>query len=240
MPSLSKKLNKKKTNYAITALLLACVFAVPTVSSAQTDPAQTEAQPQAGSETKEETKQKLQTLELADGALTLSMPAEWKKVQPRSRILKHEFSIAPARSDDKEAKEPTPGRMTLMSATGGVQANVARWIGQFKNADGTGLQALKPDDKGNPPAADKEGVYVEPIKGDGVESTLVDLRGTFADSPRGPFGPKTDRPGYRMLGLIIPTKEHGTWFVKFYGPAKLVNAKAKAFRTMAKGAKYSP
>lgn len=234
MPSPIKKLNKQKKKYAVSALLLACGLAVAPNSHAQTNTAQTEAQPQA----KKDTKQKLQTLELAEGALTLSMPAEWNKVKPKSSILQHEFSIAPAKSDDEQAKEPTPGRLTLMSASGGMQANVARWIGQFNNADGSGLQALKPDDKGQPPAADKEGVFVEPIKADGVEVTLVDLRGTFADSPRGPFGPKVDRPGYRMLGLIIPTKEHGTWFVKFYGPAKLVNANAKAFRAMAKGVEY--
>ena len=237
MHSPLKKRHNEKTILPVT-MLFACGLVVPQVSIAQTSAtAQTEAQPQA-EEAKKETKQKLQTLELADGALTLSMPAEWKKVKPRSRILQHEFSIAPAKSNEEEKKPLPPGRMTLMSASGGVQANVARWIGQFKNADGTGLQALKPDDKGKPPAADKEGVYVEQIKADGLEATLVDLRGTFADSPRGPFGPKVDRPSYRMLGLILPTKEHGTWFVKFYGPAKLVNANAKAFRAMASGAKY--
>lgn len=216
------------------ALLLACGFAVPNLSFAQ--PSGT-AKPQAKNEEKSE-KRKLQTLDLADGALTLTMPAEWKKVKPKSSILQHEFSIAQTKSVDEKEQPQTPGRMTLMSASGGVQANVARWIGQFKNADGTGLQALKPDDKGKPPAADNEGVYVEQIKADGFEATLVDLRGTFADSPRGPFGPKVDRPGYRMLGLIVPTKEHGTWFVKFYGPAKLVNANAKAFRAMASGVEY--
>ncbi|QDS98045.1 hypothetical protein [Adhaeretor mobilis] len=192
-------------------------------------------------------KQKLQELELADGALTLSLPTEWKSVKPRSFILKYEFAVPAPKSSKSEESDDVedeaagkPGRLTIMSATGGVEANVQRWISQFKSEKGGGLSELKADDKGQPPKADKEGFYTEKIKAVGVTATLVDLRGTFSERPRGPLGPSVTLPNYRMLGLIIPTEKHGTWFVKFYGPAKTVDAAAKDYRAMAKRAKYAP
>jgi hypothetical protein len=55
----------------------------------------------------------------------------------------------------------------------------------------------------------------------------------------GPASPKTDRPNYRMLGAIIETKEHGTYFIKFYGPKPTIDANAEGFQKMIMGLKLA-
>ena len=167
-----------------------------------------------------------QWIKLAEGKLLLPVPGDWKKVKPRNRIIHHEFSISAAEGDD------TAGRMTIMPSGGGVEANITRWVGQFKTSDGKPL--------GN------DAKKIEEKLIDKLKIHLVDLQGDFQDSPRGPFGPKVNRPGYRMLGAIIPLSDHpqgkgaGTWFVKFYGPKATVKAAEKAFAAMVEGVKYTP
>ena len=70
----------------------------------------------------------------------------------------------------------------------------------------------------------------------GRDVTLVDIPGTYKDSPGGPFaGGKTiDRPDYRMLAAIVEGPD-GNYFLKFYGPAATVEQHADGFRTMIEG-----
>lgn len=151
-------------------------------------------------------------VKLAEGKIVLKSPAAWKKVQPKSNIIEYEFS-APAAEGD-----PADGRITIMGAGGGIQANVDRWLGQF-----------------NPPAEKtiKDVSSVKEIKVAGAPVHMVDVAGTFKDTPGGPFaGGKTVlRENYRLLGAIIVT-DHGQYFVKFYGPKKTVDANEKAFGEM--------
>ena len=156
-----------------------------------------------------------QLLNLADGRLQLPVPGEWKQVEPRSRIIAHEFSIT-AVGDDK-----TPGRMTIMAASGGLEANIARWVGQFKTSDG---RPLGDDDK----QVDKKEIS-------GLEVHQVDIAGDYQDKP-GPFAPTAiNRPNYRMLAAIVPTPGQGTWFIKLYGPRETIDAANKPFDAMIDG-----
>ena len=160
----------------------------------------------------------VRTFALAGGALSLEAPAGWKRVQPKSGIVETEFSI-PAEEGDAQ-----PGRMTVMGAGGGVQANVDRWYGQFTQPDGS---------------ATKDKATTKAVKLAGCTVTLVDVAGTYKDTPGGPFaGGKTiERPEYRMLAAIVEPedKNRGSYFLKFYGPAKTVAKHADGFRTMVEG-----
>ena len=53
----------------------------------------------------------------------------------------------------------------------------------------------------------------------------------------GPFGPKTERENYRMLGAIIETANDGRYFVKLYGPRKTIDKQAAQFKKMIQGVK---
>lgn len=164
----------------------------------------------------DEKKGKAQPIEFGDGKLKMSAPAKWEKKKPRVRIVTYEFAIEPAKGDKR------PGRLTMMRAGGSVKDNVARWKGQFKLPAG---------------AEGKKAFTVEEKEVDGVEVYLIDIKGTFKDRPA-PFVPnEVLRKDYRMLGAIIVEKSVGQIFVKMYGPAKTMEANAKAFTEMIEGLK---
>jgi len=158
-------------------------------------------------------------VKLAGGKLSLSAPGQWTSRQPRVSIIDYEFAI-PAAEGDK-----IDGRLTIMRASGGVDANIQRWFGQF----------TQPDAKKTTKEAAK--VSKSTIAGQVVHQ--VDVSGTYNDQ-RGPFVPGVKRENYRMLAAIIEAAEKqgdrdvplGTYFIKFYGPRKTVDANAKAFAEM--------
>lgn len=149
-----------------------------------------------------------QTIEIAGGVLAFDAPQAWESIRPKSGILEKELSVpAPEGSEAKAA------RLTLMAAGGSVQANLSRWDGQF--------QGLAEGD-----------TKTEKLTVDGMPATVRDLAGTFLESAGGPFGPKTPRPGYRMLGAIVETGSAGNYYFKLIGPAETVDPAAEGFRAM--------
>ncbi|HEY1067068.1 MAG TPA: hypothetical protein VGE52_13185 [Pirellulales bacterium] len=155
-------------------------------------------------------------LDLAVAKLTV--PAEWKKVEPKSRIVQFEFAAPKAEGADAD------GRVTFMAAGGSIDANIERWYGQFTQPDGKST---------------KDRAKVEKKTIDGLEVHLVDISGTFAESSGGPFAGKTvERPDYRMLAAIIVAND-AQIFIKFTGPAKTIAANAENFQKMIESVKKS-
>ncbi len=143
------------------------------------------------------------------GKFKLTAPREWTRKQPASSIVAYEFSIPASKGDEQD------GRMTVMSAGGGVEANVDRWYGQFTQPDG------KPT---------KDVAKRSRLKLADQDVHIVDISGTYTDM-RGPVARGPAREDYRMLGAIIPTKE-ADFYVKFYGPRQTVAEHEKAFLRM--------
>jgi hypothetical protein len=152
---------------------------------------------------------------IADGGFSLAAPADWKRVQPKSRIVETEFQIP-------GAGDAAAGRLTVMGAGGTVAANIDRWCGQFSQPDGSDT---------------KDKTTTKKLSLAGCTVTMVDIPGTYKDMPGGPFagGQAVERPDYRMLAAIIETPESGNYFLKFYGPAATVAKHADGFRTMIEG-----
>ena len=144
---------------------------------------------------------------IGEGKLVFAAPEGWTKKEPKSRIIEAEFEIPAAEGDE------IPGRLTAMGAGGSVEANIERWVGQFVDEG---------DDA-------KPKVTKKTIGGNEVH--VVDLGGTYKDSPAGPFagGKTTLRKDYRMLGAIIVTKDSGNYFLKLYGPQATIGAAEKGF-----------
>jgi hypothetical protein len=153
-----------------------------------------------------------QPVHIAKKAATLMAPKSWTRQKPKSRIVEHEFSIKPS-DGDKNA-----GRMTVMASGGSIKDNLARWAGQFTQPDGT---------------ASKGKMKVTKKKVAGQDVNFVDISGTYGEALRGPFGPKVDRAGYRMLAAILElskdSKPMGNYYIKLYGPAKTIKQNEKAF-----------
>lgn len=147
---------------------------------------------------------------LADGKIELLAPEKWQKKQPRTRIVEFEFAATASDGDMID------GRLTVMGAAGGVDANIARWVGQFTQPDGK---------------ATSDVMKSEDIEAGGAKIRLVDLKGTYKDQA-GPMSPAVMRENYRMLGAIVITDDLGHYFLKFYGPEKTIGDNEAAFREM--------
>ena len=157
--------------------------------------------------------QSQRAISLGEGKFVLQAPEKWVRKEPRTRIVEHEFAVESKKGQDA-------GRVTVMAAGGSVEQNIDRWVGQFALPDGK-----KTKDK---PKIEKKMIA-------GVPVHIVDIAGTYKDTPGGPFarGKTIDRANYRMLGAIIEGGPSvGNYFIKFYGPQEIVKENEKAFQKM--------
>ncbi|MCA9139779.1 MAG: hypothetical protein KDB00_23565 [Planctomycetales bacterium] len=139
----------------------------------------------------------------------LTIPAAFKRTEPASRIIQHEFKVG---EDDATA------RLTMMPAGGGVEANIKRWKGQFAGGD----------------EAEQK---TEKIKVGKWEVHLVDVSGSYAERMGGGpfFGGKTvQRENYAMAGAVIVAPDSRLYFAKLIGPADVVKSNRKLFVDMIK------
>lgn len=140
------------------------------------------------------------------GAFSFDRPQGWQWIVPSSPMRKAQL----AAGGPEAAAEVTffhfgPGQ------GGGVQANVDRWFGQFRDAT-TGQER---ETEGRTPL------------------TIVRARGTFQSGM--PGGPTTPMSGYALLGAILESPQ-GDVFVKMTGPAATVDAAEGAFLAMVRTA----
>lgn len=146
------------------------------------------------------------------GVATMEVPEQFKRAPKGSGILEHEFKATSGEGDDADS-----ARITMMGASGGIEANIARWKGQFSGED--------------------KSEEVEDLKIGQWLVYMVDVSGNYADSMgRGPFapGPKVVREDYAMTGAILKHPEGRTYFVKMIGPEKVVKENREAFVKMIK------
>lgn len=156
---------------------------------------------------------KAETLSFANGKITVEKPASWKTVPPKSNIVQYEFR-APAEGEQT-------ARVTVMGATGGIEANIVRWIGQFE-----GL--TRADAKIEKKTIQKTTVHI------------VELEGTYKDSMGGgPFapGPVKKVENHAMIGLIFELEGGELVFVKMTGPKKTIAGEREAVMKMVEGLK---
>ncbi|WP_146390673.1 gluconolactonase [Allorhodopirellula solitaria] len=162
------------------------------------------------------------TIQIFGDAGTLVVPADFKKAKKANNIIDHEFSASAGEGEDVKT-----ARLTMMPASGGVDANIDRWIGQFSGTS----KKVKPTQETE---SGKWNVYV------------VEISGDFAERMGGgPFagGRFVKRSDYAMIGAILvePDQDspgqpefahHRQYFVKMIGPAPVIAAHGKAFKKM--------
>ncbi|NIP95665.1 MAG: hypothetical protein GWO24_20355 [Akkermansiaceae bacterium] len=149
--------------------------------------------------------------EFGVAGLNFTPPDTFQPVKPKSAMRKAQFGVG---------KGDKAGEIVFFyfgaGGAGGVEANVKRWFGQFKEP----LEAIAP--------------RTEKAKAGEVPVTFVSAQGTFKSGP--PRGPAVEKPGYALLGAIIEAKQ-GAIFVKFTGPRDTVETNTEAFKKMVTGAK---
>ena len=139
---------------------------------------------------------------------SFSSPAGWKASTPSSSMRKAQFSAPGKGQQSAEVVFFYFGA----GGAGGVKANVDRWMGQFKNPQNQKVESDKVGD---------------------VRVTYVRATGTFLSGR--PFGPKTPKEGYALLGAIIEGKK-GAIFIKMTGPESAVKSNADKMKAMVEGA----
>jgi hypothetical protein len=93
---------------------------------------------------------------------------------------------------------------------GGVEANLARWNGQF-SVNG----------KPAPAKVSKKSVHGLPV-------TMMDVAGTYVGAGGPMMAPQPPKADYRMLAAIVEGPG-GSIFIKFTGPAKTIAANQTKF-----------
>jgi hypothetical protein len=138
------------------------------------------------------------------GDLTFKRPVEWESVPPPSPMRKAQLRVRGEKDQSADVIFFHFGG----GDGGGTQANIDRWLAQFKEAH---------DNK----------VTNEKVGGHKV--VYVSTKGTYSGGMPGQAAAAL--PNYALLGAIIES-DGGNVFVKMTGPEKVVSAADKNFREM--------
>ena len=148
------------------------------------------------------------TKEVKHKTLTLKVPKNWKQTPARNSMRLATYEIPGVKGDEEKAE------LTIFSFPGGggsVEANIARWVGQF----------------------DSKGRETHITKGKTGDNNyyVVEVSGTYNKSIGPPIRRQTEAvEGSRMLAVILEL-DSGVFFLKMTGRDKTVKAQAKALRT---------
>jgi hypothetical protein len=136
----------------------------------------------------------------ATDEVTWEAPKAWTSMPNANTMRKATYKIPKAGGDTDDAE------LTVTAASGGVDANVKRWAGQFGNAE---------------PKTEARTV-------NGLKVTVVEIRGTFASGGGMMGGPTTSKDKYMLLGAVVDQGDRQHFF-KMTGPEKTVTAAKKDF-----------
>lgn len=146
------------------------------------------------------------------GELTFKRPASWKWVAVGPGMRKAQLQVS-----DEKSKEI--GEVVFFQfgggQGGGAQANIDRWLGQFREPK------------------DQLKSKVEKVTAGKSAVTYVEAEGTYMSGM--PGGPKTAMPNHKLLGAIIEA-EDGNIFVKYTAPQALAKTSREDFRKMVSSA----
>jgi hypothetical protein len=137
------------------------------------------------------------------GELHFAAQEGWLTETPTSSMRKAQFRLPGA---DGAADASLVVYYFGPSGGGGVEANVARWAGQFEQPDGSdSMAALKSTQR----------------ELHGMAVTDVQLAGTYVAETSPGSGVRVREEGWRMLASILEASE-GAYYVKLVGPAATV------------------
>lgn len=136
----------------------------------------------------------------SDYDLAWDAPSAWTSMPNPNTMRKATYKVPKASGDSEDAE------LTVSAASGGVDANIKRWAGQFGNAE----------------------PKTEPRSVNGLKVTLVEIKGSFASGGGMMGGPTTQKENYMLLGAVVDAGERQHFF-KMTGPEKTVTQARKDF-----------
>jgi hypothetical protein len=142
------------------------------------------------------------SIAVQSGTLHFTAPPSWKARAATSSMRVAEFAV-PAAAGDSEDGEVV---VYFFGGSGGsVDANIERWIGQFRSATGGSV----------PPPARTSSVVNQ------LKITAIDISGTYIAEVRPGAAERFNKPNFRMRAAVVETPK-GPYFVKFTGPERTV------------------
>ena len=137
-------------------------------------------------------------------SLKFTVPPGWIEEERTSSMRVAQYRLPKAEGDTEN------GSVVLyyfgQGQGGSTAANIERWVGQMKQADG-----------GSSKAVAKE----EHFEVNGLKVTTVDVGGTYVAETAPGSGTFENKPSYRLLAAVVETP-NGSYFVKLLGPEKTV------------------
>lgn len=147
------------------------------------------------------------------GAITVTSPSAWQPQPPSSSMRKAQFALpGQGGSEDAELVVFYFGS----GSAGSVEANLQRWRGQMKGAEGE---------------TQKRTVNGMPV-------TTLDVTGAYAASMGPMMQPGPEKAGYRMVASIVESPA-GAYYFKLTGPEKTVGHWKETFDRFIGSAKGS-
>ncbi|MEO8185058.1 MAG: hypothetical protein ABI895_40145 [Deltaproteobacteria bacterium] len=143
------------------------------------------------------------------GPFSLQVPADWKEKPSVSNMRAAEFEL-PASNGQAEVIVYYFGQ----SGAGSVQANIDRWVSQFKQPDG------KPS---------SEVTKIDQATFAGQSASLVSVSGQYASQM--PGGEPVDKADQSLLAAIVPSPK-GPYYFRLIGDRAAVAAQTDKFREL--------
>jgi hypothetical protein len=136
-------------------------------------------------------------------ALTFTPQEGWVVETPTSSMRKAQYKL-PKQGND--ADDATLVVTYFGGETGTVEANVARWAGQFEQPGG---------------ASSSDAGKKSTRKVNGMEVFVFDISGTLIAEMAGPSSQAVHKENWRAINAIVKS-DHGPYFAKLSGPASTV------------------
>jgi hypothetical protein len=154
---------------------------------------------------------------IGDAALLWTVPLEWIAEKPASSMRRAQYRV-PGKSGDGECAVfyfgPGQG--------GDPMSNAVRWAEQFTLADGSSAQST---------------MKTSEVEAGGLKIFLVEVAGTYKGGMTMTAAPAVPKPGYRLLGAVVPGPD-ANWYFKLTGPDATVSGARDAFLSMVKSTKH--
>jgi hypothetical protein len=135
--------------------------------------------------------------------LKFTVPAGWVEETRTSSMRVAQYKLPKAASDTEDASLVV--YYFGQGQGGSTAANVERWVGQMKQADGSAAKDAKQ----------------EQFETNGLKVTTVDASGTYVAETAPGSGIFHNNAGYRLRAAVVETP-NGSYFVKLVGPEKTV------------------
>ena len=143
-------------------------------------------------------------------SLKFTAPSGWAEEKTTSSMRVAQYKLPKVEGDTGDASAVL--YYFGQGQGGSAAANVERWVGQMKQAEGA-------------PAMDAKEEHFET---NGLKVTTVDVSGTYVAETAPGSGTFHNNAGYRLRAAVVETA-NGSYYVKLVGPEKTVTRWNESF-----------